>query len=491
MRENGQVRITVPDRPASSPAGALRPAPGATGWRRPFVIGAVPAAVLLALGLYQLSRDQPFWYDEAYSAVAARTPLAQLFSAVWHRTGLVSYLLDVPPSFNAPFYVLLHLWSSVAGTSAFALRLPTVVCAAGAVAVLAELTRRLAGPGAGLLAGLLCATGPLYVDQAVQARDYGPALLALLLCVLWFQGWLGTGRGSGRVAIAAGVAALLHWFTLPVILGLAVAGLLVRGGRAGRRLAVALAVAVVPAVALLLWSLAGGSQGAPTPPVVGLSLPLAAVRDWSLRYAPLSVGLAVAAVVGVCRSRHRVLVLCWILVPLVLITGLELIRPTYFARYLLFTLVGVVVAAGVGVASLRRRWARVVVAVTLLALSVVAVAPVLRSEVREPADAVVVLLAAEQVPGQPIVAADGRVALDLETALSLAPRLAGDLVLPPVEFTTQTTSRVVWLVRVVVKSNSIPVMPAQQRLIDAGWSTATSVVLTGRDVDLRIEQWVR
>ena len=48
----------------------------------------------------------------------------------------------------------------------------------------------------------------------------------------------------------------------------------------------------------------------------------------------------------------------------------------------------------------------------------------------------------------------------------------------------------VWLVRVVLKQNSLPVVPAEQRLIDAGWTESSSTLLTGSNTDLRVEKWV-
>ena len=457
-----------------------------SGWSRPVVVRVVPALALFAWGMAQLLRNLPLWYDEAYSRLAAQAPIATLFSAWYHRTGLAAYLTTVPPSFNAPYYVLLHLWSTVAGTDAFALRLPSLLCAVGAVVVITELVRRQAGPGAALLCGLLTATGPLFADEATQARAYGPALLALSLCALWFLDWRRTGDGLVRVGVAAVVAGLLHWFTLPVLIGFAVTALIDKR----RRAAWVLLAAAVPAALLAGWSMLGGAAGAPTPAVVGTSLAWQALLDWSSGFWPLSVALAVAALAAIRRSEQRVLLLCWVLLPLVLLTGAELIRPIYFARYLLFTMLGLIVATALGVAAIRSGVLRRVVAVVLITESVFALGLRADDPAREPSVQVVQLLAAEQRSGEPVVAADGRVALDLETNLGSANRLQADLVLPPTEFTSSATSDVAWLVRVVVHQGSIPVMPAEQLLIDGGWTLQTSTLLTGLDVDLKVERWV-
>jgi hypothetical protein len=119
------------------------------------------------------------------------------------------------------------------------------------------------------------------------------------------------------------------------------------------------------------------------------------------------------------------------------------------------------------------------------------VAPRLSVPAREPADAVVRHLAAEQQAGQPVVAADGRVALDLETYLSLDPALAADVVLPPDSFPAGSAASTAWVVRVVVHRGSIPVVPAQQRLYAAGWHVVSTVTFPGDDVDLRVQLWAR
>jgi mannosyltransferase len=417
-------------------------------------------------------------------------PLSTLLGAGYQRTGFVPYLSTVPPSFNAPYYVVLHVWSSIAGTSAFALRVPSLLCAVAAVAVLSEMVRRHAGPGAALLCGLLCATGPLLADEAIQARAYGPAVFALSVCALWFTDWLRRGGGLLRVGLAAAAAGLLHWFTLPVLIGFAVAAV-VEKRHAGRRAAGTLLVAGVPAAVLAGWSLMGGAAGAPSPAAVGTSLSWHALADWSRGFWPLSVLLVVAAVTAIYRSASRVLLLCWVVVPLALLTGAELVRPIYFARYALFALLGLAVAAALGVAAVRStRWRRAV-GIALVCCSALALGVHAADPAREPSDQAVQLLAAGQQPGEPIVAADGRAALDLETNLEAATRLQADLVLPPTEFDSSTASDVAWLVRVVVHEGSIPILPAEQRFIDAGWRLETSTLLPGLDVDLRLERWIR
>jgi hypothetical protein len=44
---------------------------------------------------------------------------------------------------------------------------------------------------------------------------------------------------------------------------------------------------------------------------------------------------------------------------------------------------------------------------------------------------------------------------------------------------------------VVLKQNSLPVVAAEQRLLDAGWTEQGSTLLVGSGTDLRVERWIR
>ena len=461
--------------------------------RRPSVrsvaVPLLPVAVLLVLGAVELSRHLALWYDEDYTLLAVRTPLPQLLSAVWHARGLATWL-TVPPSFNAPYYVLMHGWCAVFGTSTFALRLPALLCSAAAVAVVAVTVRRLADDQAGVVAGLLSATGPLLAQQAVEARSYGAAELATALTAL-----LLVRRHEGRggrlpLALAAGAAGLLHWFTLPVLLGLAVWTLLVRRRQALPDL-VAVGVAVIPALALVALSFRGGGTGTPVTQPVGIRLPLHAVEDWSLGGWALSAALVAAFVVALLRSRWRGLLACWLLLPLAVVTAGELVRPLYFGRYLLFAMLGLAAGAALGVCSLPARRLRATLATVLVALSFVVVVPRLQTEAREHPERVIALLTAQQQAGEPVVAADGRAAIEMvEQMQQESSRLRVDLVLRPGHVPVGGTERVVWLVR-SGSSGSYPGTPNTVYLTQGGWSLDRTVNVAGGYGDLAVQRWVR
>ena len=450
----------------------------------------LPPLVLLTLGVAQLLRDLPLWYDELYTAEVAPLPLATLAELVRTGRGPTDYLPAAPPSYNAPYYALMHLWLQLplAEPTAGWLRVPSLVCAAVALGVLAVVVRRLAGPTAALVAGLLAATAPLLVEQSVEARSYGPALLAVAVTAYGVLRWL-DGASPLLFGIGALSAGLLHWFALPAVAGLALGALVVRGRQALPLIGVG-ALAALPTVALVALALSHDTVGSPTPEVVGLLLPALAVRDWGLGQWPLVMGTAVAAAVGLARSRWRGLVGLWLGVPLAAATALELVRPSYYPRYLLFGLVALPVLAALGAVTVRRPRLRAAVCVLLIAASFLAVTSRFRLDSKERGPDVVALLAAEQRPGEPVVAADARAALNLDHYVEkVAPRLRADLVLPP-DDAPADASGPVWLVRFGT-DGQVTGSDDDALLLAQGYSVQSQRLLHGLTGDLVVQRWER
>jgi hypothetical protein len=338
----------------------------------------------------------------------------------------------------------MHLWLRLplVDTGATWLRLPSLLCAAAAVLVLTQVARRLAGPLAGFVAGSLTALSPLMLEQSVEARSYGPALLATALAALGLVRWLETGRGLVLFGVAGAVAGLMHWFALPAIAGLALGGLLLRRSWA---LAVVAVLAALPTLALFALAGSHDTVGSPTPPPVGWALPYRSVLGWTIGNGPFAALLVALALVALWRSPHRVLAASWLLVPLVLLTLAEQARPLFYPRYLLPALLGLAVLAALGVTSLPRL-RRSAVGI-LLVLAVLLAAGTVDRGPRERGLELVEALAAQQRAGEPIVAADARAALVLDQYVTrAAPRLRPDVILPPDDVPTTGVPRV-WLAR--------------------------------------------
>lgn len=161
---------------------------------------------MLALGLLGSTRSVLSW-DEVATADAAHRSVVQ----IWH----LAHHLD---AVFCPYYLALHGWTAVFGDSVLSLRLPSILAMAGAAALTGELGRRLLGPAAGTIAGLLLGLIPNVSRYAAEARPYAwVSLMSILALIMLYRAldlpsagrWavygaalLGLGMGS-LVALAA------------------------------------------------------------------------------------------------------------------------------------------------------------------------------------------------------------------------------------------------------------------------------------------------
>ncbi|HEY0126266.1 MAG TPA: hypothetical protein VGB58_03915, partial [Blastococcus sp.] len=81
--------------------------PAGTRWTMPELL---PPLLLLVLGTAVLGRGHALWFDELFTAEVSRLPLGKILPAIVDGTGTTSYLAGVPPSYNAPYYLVVHLW---------------------------------------------------------------------------------------------------------------------------------------------------------------------------------------------------------------------------------------------------------------------------------------------------------------------------------------------------------------------------------------------
>ncbi|MEV0000734.1 glycosyltransferase family 39 protein [Micromonospora sp. NPDC050980] len=184
-------------------------------------VWAVPGLLALVVTLAGIGHAQP-WRDELATWSAATRPLPDLVR--------LTRTIDAA---TGPYYLLMHGWTALAGTSPTALRLPSALAMASAAALTARLGARLAGDRAGLLAGLLFVVLPTTSRYGQEARPYALAtLLAVVATLLLVEAlrrpsrWRWTGY-----ALAVAALVLLHLIALTLLTAHAVAVLLtaVRG----------------------------------------------------------------------------------------------------------------------------------------------------------------------------------------------------------------------------------------------------------------------
>jgi 4-amino-4-deoxy-L-arabinose transferase-like glycosyltransferase len=452
----------------------------------------LPALLVLLLGTALLLPGHALWFDELFTAEVSRRPLDEIVTAIVDGTGTTSYLAGVPPSYNAPYYLVVHLWMSLPGIGGdTSLRVLSLLATAGGLALITRAVARLGGRAAGVLAGLVLATSPLVLEQAVEARSYGLAVLATGGAVLGLVRWLqDPPRGLLLFGLAGAGMGLAHWYAATVLAAFVVAALVLRGRRALPLLVVGTAAALPTAglVALNLLNGTGGRNAEHLHDTGGQLAGLAALA-WSAASIPLLVVTCGLALLGALRARGvRVVGTAWLLVPLALLTLAELVRPVFLPRYLLAGLLALAVLAAAGALALPRLL-RVPVAVVLVGLSLLASQPLFERVPRERGDEVVARLVELQEPGEPVVAADQRSAMALDHYVrDLAPELRADLILPPDDAPADADR--VWLVRRLFYGEPEPT-DDDEILREAGLRMVSDAYFWAGKTDLIIQQWER
>ncbi|MDP3714366.1 MAG: glycosyltransferase family 39 protein [Mycobacteriales bacterium] len=445
----------------------------------PLLLPAVLPPVLVGgLGTTQVLRGHGLWFDELYTVAVVDRPLGDVVGLVADGRGPTAWLTD-PPAFNGPYYAVAWLWSrlplvDLRSDGLDGLRGLSLLASVFAVAVLVRAVERLHGQAVALVAGLLAAAAPLMVVQSVQARPYGLALLATALALLGAVRVV-QGGGVGLLAVAGGAAGLLHWFALPAVGGLALGTALVVRRKAP---VLAVSVAALPVLGLVALALSHGASGGGYLTTTGLLVPVSALVAWTGGVLALPVVVAVA--LGARAAGP--LAWAWIGVPVVLVTAVDLVRPVFVPRYLLPTLLGLAVVAALG--AVGRRW----LLVLLVVAGVVADVRALTRPRWERADQVAAFLLAEQRPGEPVVAVEGRSAAGL--AVYAAPtRLGADLRYPPDDPPAGATR--VWLVRQLARDGATVASDDDDLLRTDGLRLVRTELFRATKTDLAVQLWTR
>jgi mannosyltransferase len=319
-------------------------------------------AVAVAAGFYRLG-TKGLWLDEAFSANYARLGL----SGLWR----LSSQQDPNMSF---YYLVLHFWVLVFGSSAAAVRSLSVVAGALAVPFAVMLGTRMFGRRAGLVAGLLLALNPFFVHYEQTARSYTlVVLLVLVSCYAFMSALENPSRGRlVAYALASALSIYAHYFAALVVLVQFAALLVLKPPRAFRvRWAITIASVVLLCIPEAVFaSREGGNELAwiHTPSFSDL-IQLPSGLAGGIVLAVLLSALACYGFVRALASSHRrpaMFAAAWLCVPVVLdFVASRLGHPLFIARYLIVVLPALLLLAAAGVAALPRK--AIVAACALLA----------------------------------------------------------------------------------------------------------------------------
>jgi len=368
---------------ASGPA--PRPTPGAAGgqpraglpaW---LVIG-IPAVAAFLINVVGLSGPS-LWRDEAYTKDAISRSITQIFDLLGHNDAV-----------HGAYYVIIHFYSEVAGTSDFAMRFPSVCAMAVATGFTAAVARRataLAGLSGrwpdvtAMVAGLVFATSPYMTYYAQMARPYAfVTMCATIASYLLLRAYADGGwRWWTLYGIAVAFTGLFNTFGLLIVPAHALTLLVAGAGGAGqtwlRRVAVpwliAAAVAVLVLGPLLLLSYRERGQ------ISWLTKPdratvEALVRDFA-GSRMLLVPVALLALGGVAagifdgrffgrrsgddravgrRMTPAAIALPWLVVPPAVLIAVSLVKPVYNMRYVEYCLPALAILIAAGLVGLAR-----------------------------------------------------------------------------------------------------------------------------------------
>jgi mannosyltransferase len=293
----------------------------------PFVVGFVVMLVVAGISLTSVPLD----WDEGATLSASTRSLPELFELARHKDAVIT-----------PYYLLLHVLTTLFGQSDVVLRLPSLVAMAAGAGVTAELGRRVAGQAAGIVAGVICAIVPSIVLLATDARPYGLAFLfatlssLLLLIAIRTPTWW----RCAVYGLAVALTATFHLVTAAVLAGHAVIVVVAWWKDRDKRL-----IRVIPVVAAALLAVAplvqlGRGQhqsqlswvAKPTWRTL-VALPGDIAHSQPVGY--VLIGLAVAAFAAL-TARRYVELIALVLAPIATILSASLIAPVWIPRYGVF-----------------------------------------------------------------------------------------------------------------------------------------------------------
>ncbi|MBA2810557.1 glycosyltransferase family 39 protein [Streptomyces sp. KM273126] len=294
------------------------------------VVVIAPLSLTVALGLWGIRRKNTMWGDESVTYQLAHRDLSQIWLTAQH--------VDLV---HALYYAVMHEIFGLFGGGLLTLRLPSVLAMSVAASGVGLLGLRLAGPRAGLLAGLVFALLPQVQKYAQEGRSYAMvcalvtwATYALVISVPHRARWRWAVYGSTML-----LACLLHEF--------AVLALVAHG--------VTLVVSRVPRPVLKAWSVTAAGVVAGLLPLAIRSAGQSGQLSWIDGPVRLPGFLAMAVVGVACalaplgaRGPVRLSVLA---VPIVALPGLllliaSLVKPLFVDRYVLYSSIGIALLLG-------------------------------------------------------------------------------------------------------------------------------------------------
>ena len=294
-------------------------------------------------------------------------------ASIWHDEGYTTMIINLPPSeiiqttisdVHPPlYYLLLHYWQAVFGSSVVSLRGFSVACGVAIVVLMYFLLRRLFSENVARLGTLFVALGPFLVRYSQEARMYALATLIAVGATYVFVRALSSKHRSYIWWILYGILIALGLYTqyflaLLVPVHLIYAWFSLGGGKQGLAKLFRLpGLWLSGLVGLILFSpwipsmfaqVTRVSDGFWIPPISWFDIPntlsMFMVYDDTLTRwlgVTFTFGLvALAVYLAVKRPKQRSaiwLLISWLMLPMIIIALLSLKSPVFYDRYFSFS----------------------------------------------------------------------------------------------------------------------------------------------------------
>lgn len=332
------------------------PRPGGVTWRtraaslarehwRTGLVASLLFAVALGVGFYRIGHKS-VWYDEAVSISYARAPLGTAWAAVAGRD-----------SNGALYYFALWGWVHLFGIGEGAVRSLSALFAAGTVATVYLVGRRLFGVVVGVCAAMLLVVQGFFVQYAQEARSYAMAMLLATVSTYLLLRAADSSRRSWWFSYAVVLAAGVYAHLFVALVGLAHLAWLIVGHRGQLRAALPAfaltALLSAPLLAALL--LRPGPTWMSMLTIDSARYVLTEMVSGGWPVADLFEGIVVLGIVlAITRKDTRLgLVLAWLLVPIFVMFAMATLRPLITPRYVLVSLPALALVASATVFALR------------------------------------------------------------------------------------------------------------------------------------------
>lgn len=222
-------------------------------WRSRIVV----APAVIGLGTFALSSlgswIPSLWGDEVTSVLSAERPLPTLFVMLGHVDAV-----------HGSYYLFLHFWVSVFGSSPFSVRFPSALATGFAASGVVVLGKRLANTFTAVIAGIVFALLPRTTYMGEEARGYAMSAA----CAVWLSVLLvyllqtRQARRAWWMLYAIGIAVCAYVFLFSLLLLVAHVVIVFSMRRRGlmRKWFKALAGGLALALPVIVYGIAGRGQ---------------------------------------------------------------------------------------------------------------------------------------------------------------------------------------------------------------------------------------